>query len=344
MKVIDLRSDTVTHPTQAMLEAMAKAELGDDVLGDDPTVKRLEALAAAKMGKEAALFTASGTMSNLLALLAHCQRGDEVVVGDQSHTLHYEVGGAFALGGLGLRPVRNDPQGCLDLEELRQAIRGDNIHYPPTGLICLENTHNRCGGTVLTEEDTAAVATIARAHGIPLHLDGARIFNAAVALAVPASRLAQHVDSVAFSLCKGLACPIGSLLCGSPEFVQRVRRFRKMVGGGMRQVGIIAAPGIVALETMIDRLAEDHANARLLGAGLSKIGGLRLEPPQVETNMVFFVVEGCAPHRFQRRLEERGVLALVEDQRIRMVTHYGIEEADIEEALARVRAVARELM
>ena len=343
-RIIDLRSDTVTQPTPAMLKAMVSAELGDDVLGDDPTVRRLEDLAAAKLGKEAALFTASGTMSNLLALLAHCQRGDEVIVGDQSHTLQYEVGGAFALGGLGLRSVRNDAKGRLDPDELRGAIRGKDIHLPPTGLICLENTHNRCGGTVLTEADTAAVAAIAKEHAIPLHLDGARIFNAAVALGVPASRLALHTDSVAFSLCKGLACPIGSLLCGSAELIERAHKYRKMVGGGMRQVGVIAAPGIVALETMIDRLAEDHANAQLLGQGLSSIPGLRLKPPQVETNLVFFAVERCDLQRFQQRLWEVGVLSLVGDRRLRMVTHYGIERADIEEALERVRQVAQELL
>ena len=342
MKVIDLRSDTVTLPTPAMLEAMARAELGDDVLGDDPTVQRLEALAAQHMGKEAALFTASGTMSNLLALLAHCQRGDEAVVGDESHILHYEVGGAFALGGLGLRPVPNDAKGRLDLDRLRRAIRPDNVHMPSTGLICLENTHNRCGGTALTEEDTAAVAAVAREHGLPLHLDGARIFNAAVALGVPAARLAQPADSVCFSLCKGLACPIGSILCGPGHLIQRARKLRKMLGGGMRQVGIIAAAGVVALETMIHRLAQDHANAQLLGHGISRIPGLRLEPPQVETNLVFFVPEGIDLQTFQRRLEREGVLSLVEDDRLRMVTHWGIQREDIEEALERVRRVMKE--
>lgn len=334
-KVIDLRSDTVTQPTPAMLKAMMEAELGDDVLGDDPTVKRLEARAAQMMGKEAALFTASGTMSNLLALLSHCQRGDEVIVGDKSHTLLFEVGGAFALGGLGLRPVRNDEGGGLDLDELRQAIRGDDVHFPRTGLICLENTHNRCGGTVLGEADMTAVAAIARGKGLPLHLDGARLFNAAVALGVPASRLAQPADSVCFSLCKGLACPIGSLLCGPGEFIERARRFRKMVGGGMRQVGIIAVPGLIALETMIDRLAEDHDNARLL----AQIPGLRLEPPP-QTNLVFFVTDGYDVPAFQEQLWAAGVLSLVEDQRIRMVTHYGIERADVEEALERTWRVA----
>ncbi|MFQ6019261.1 MAG: low-specificity L-threonine aldolase [Dehalococcoidia bacterium] len=343
MKVIDLRSDTVTRPTPPMLEAMVSAELGDDVLGDDPTVKRLEALAAQRLGKEAALFTASGTMSNLLALLAHCQRGDEAIVGHQAHLLHYEVGGAFALGGIGLRPISNDARGRLDLDELRDTIRGMDIHFPRTGLVCLENTHNLCGGSVQTEADTAAVAAVAREHGIPLHLDGARIFNAAVALGVEASRLARDADSVCFSLCKGLSCPIGSLLCGSVEFIERARRWRKMVGGGMRQVGIIAAAGIVALETMVDRLAEDHENARILGQGLSAIEGVRLEPPEVETNLVYFSLEGVDPQRFQQLLWDDGVLSLVEDGRIRMVTHYGIERGEIEQALERARRVAGRL-
>jgi threonine aldolase len=343
MKVIDLRSDTVTRPTPAMLEAMATAELGDDVLGDDPTVQRLEALAARQMGKEAALFTASGTMSNFLALLSHCQRGDEVIVGDESHILHYEVGGAFALGGLGLRPVSNDARGRLDVNHLLRAIRGQDIHLPRTGLVCIENTHNRCGGTVLTAEDTAAVAAVAQENGLPLHLDGARIFNAAVALGVLAASLARHADSISFSLCKGLACPIGSLLCGSDDFVRRARKYRKTVGGGMRQVGVIAAPGIVALENMVNRLAEDHTNAKLLSQGLSQIPGLRLHPPQVETNLVFFALEGQDPQRFRQRLEQEGVLSLVEDGRLRMVTHYGIQSEEIEEALERIRQLARGL-
>ncbi|HXG35870.1 MAG TPA: GntG family PLP-dependent aldolase, partial [Dehalococcoidia bacterium] len=213
MKTIDLRSDTVTLPTPSMYEAISGAPLGDDVLGDDPTVKRLEAMAAEMLDKEAALFTASGTMSNLLALLSHCQRGDEVILGDKAHILHFEVGGAHALGGLGLRTVRNDEAGRLDLNELRAAIRGRNIHWPRTGLICLENTHNMCGGTVLTEQDMAGVAAIAQEFRLPIHLDGARIFNAAVALNVAPRVLARQADSVCFSLCKGLACPIGSVLC-----------------------------------------------------------------------------------------------------------------------------------
>jgi threonine aldolase len=338
VKTVDLRSDTVTLPPPEMRRAIAEAELGDDVFRDDPTVNRLEALAAAVMGKEAALLTTSGTQSNLTAMLSHCQRGDEVIVGNESHIPQHEVGGAFALGGLGLRTVRNDEQGGLDLDELRHAIRGRDVHFPPTGLICLENTHNHCGGSVVHEEHMAAVRALAGEHGLPLHLDGARIFNAAVALGVPASRLAEYADSVSFSLCKGLACPIGSVLCGSREFVRRARRFRKMLGGGMRQAGIIAAAGVYALENMVERLAEDHENARVLAQGLSAIPGVTLAPPP-QSNLVFFTAQGWDLGELVRRLGERGVLCLDEGGRIRMVTHYGIERDDAERAVTAVRSL-----
>jgi threonine aldolase len=336
MKTIDLRSDTVTLPSPAMRQAIAEAELGDDVFGDDPTVNRLEATAAEVMGKEAALLTTSGTQSNLTAMLAHCRRGDEVIVGDEAHILHHEAGGAFALGGLGLRPVGNDDQGRLDLQEVRNTIRGRDIHFPPTGLICVENTHNRCGGTVLSEDNLAAVRHLADGYRLPIHLDGARLFNAGVALGVPVSRLARYADSVAFSLCKGLACPVGSVLCGSGEFIARARRFRKMLGGGMRQAGIIAAAGVYALENMVDRLAEDHENAQVLAEGLSSIPGITLAPPP-QSDLVFFTAEGWDLEELVRRLGERDVLCLDEGGRIRMVTHYGIERRDVEEALVRIR-------
>jgi len=336
MKIIDLRSDTVTLPSPEMRQAIAEAELGDDVFGDDPTVNRLEAMAAEIMGKEAALLTTSGTQSNLTAMLAHCQRGDEVIVGDEAHILHYEAGGAFALGGLGLRPVRNDDQGRLNLEDVRSAIRGRDIHFPPTGLICVENTHNRCGGSVLSEDDLAAVRDVGAEHSLPLHMDGARLFNAAVTLGVPASHLARYVDSVAFSLCKGLACPVGSVLCGTQDFVARARRFRKMLGGGMRQAGIIAAAGVYALAHMVDRLAEDHENAQVLAQGLSSIPGISLAPPP-QSDLVFFTAEGWDLGELVHRLCQRGVLCLDEGGRIRMVTHYGIERHDVEEALVRIR-------
>lgn len=338
MKIIDLRSDTVTLPSPEMRRAIADAELGDDVFGDDPTVNRLQALAAEMLGKEAALLTTSGTQSNLVAMLAHCRRGDEVILGAESHTLHYEVGGAFALAGLGLRPLPNDPKGRLDLGQVEAAIRQRNVHFPRTGLICLENTHNRCGGTVLSEEDLAETRQLAERHGLPLHLDGARLFNAAVALGVPASRLARYADSVCFSLCKGLGCPVGSVVCGSGDFIVEARRYRKMLGGGMRQAGIIAAAGIYALENMVERLAEDHENAQALAAGLKEIPGIELAPPP-ETNLLFFSAEGWDLGELERRLHRAGVLCLDEGGRIRMVTHYGIERADVEEAVVRLRSV-----
>jgi threonine aldolase len=340
-RVIDLRSDTVTLPTPAMREAIAKAELGDDVFGEDPTVNRLEALAAEMLGKEAALLTASGTMGNLVALLAHCQRGEEVMVGSEAHILHYEAIGAAALGGLGLRPILNDEGGRLDPSEVEGAVRPPDIHEPRSALVCLENTHNRCGGAVLSEDDMAAVAQVARRWGMAVHLDGARIFNAAVALDIPAAQLARHADSVAFCLSKGLACPVGSVLCGSAQFVQRARRYRKMVGGGMRQAGIIAAAGIVALETMIDRLREDHDNARVLAEGLADLPLLRLDPATVQSNIVVAEVEGVSAPELMGRLREAGVLVIyMGGQRLRLVTHYGIERADVEEAVERMRAAA----
>ncbi|MBI4233702.1 MAG: low-specificity L-threonine aldolase [Chloroflexi bacterium] len=343
MKVVDLRSDTVTLPTPAMRKAMAEAECGDDVWGEDPTVQRLERMAADLMGKESAVFTASGTMSNLLAVLSWCRRGDEVVVGSEAHMFWNEVGGASALGGVVLRTVPNDERGMMDPHAVEAAIRPENIHYPPTTLVCLENTHNRCSGAVLTPEDTGAVAEVARRHGIPLHLDGARIFNAAVYLGVPARGLAAPADSVSFCLSKGLSAPIGSLLCGSAAFVQRARKWRKMVGGGMRQVGVIAAAGIVALGTMIDRLAEDHENARRLAHGLARIPGIRLEPGRVQTNIVIFEWTGGPAPDFLKRLDARGVKgSYVGGSRIRMVTHYGVSAQDVDDALAVVEAAARE--
>jgi threonine aldolase len=336
MKTIDLRSDTVTLPPPEMRRAMAEAELGDDVFGDDPTVNRLQAMAAEVMGKEAALFTTSGTQSNLTAMLSHCQRGDEVIIGAGAHILHHEVGGAFALGGLGLRTVPNDEQGGLDLGAVRDAIRGRDVHYPPTGLICLENTQNHCGGSVIGEEHLAAVRALADEHGLPVHLDGARIFNAAIALGVPAARLAAYADSLSFSLCKGLACPVGSVLCGSADFIRTARRYRKMLGGGMRQAGVIAAAGVYALDNMIERLAEDHDNARVLADGLAAIPGITLSPPP-QSNLVFFVAEGWDLGALVSRLGERGVACLDEGGRIRMVTHYGVDRADCEAAVAAVR-------
>ncbi len=336
--IIDLRSDTVTQPTPAMREAMARAEVGDDVFGEDPTVCRLEELAAERLGKEAAVFVASGTMGNVTCLLSLCQRGDEAIVGSEAHVLQYEVAGAAGLGGIQLRPVPNDERGRLDLDSVRAALRGTDIHLPRTAAICLENTHNRCGGGVITPEEMAVVAELAHGHGAALHLDGARIFNAAIALGVPASALAAEADSVTFCLSKGLAAPVGSLVCGTSEFVARARKVRKMLGGGMRQAGVIAAAGIVALETMVDRLAEDHEHARRLAEGLAELPGVRIDPAAVQTNIVFFDVDDAGA--FRRRLREEGVLATGGPTRMRLVTHYGITRANIGEALGRIRHAA----
>jgi threonine aldolase len=345
MKVIDLRSDTVTHPTPAMRQAMFEAEVGDDVYREDPTVNRLETMAAGIMGKEAALFTTSGTQSNLIAVLTHTHRGDEIIVGDEAHILWYEVGGAAALGGVILRTVPNDSCGRLNPDDIDRAIRSKDIHYPQTTLLCLENTHNRCGGTVLTTDYTEEVCNLAHTRGLKVHLDGARIFNAAIALGVPACVLAQNSDSVALCLSKGLSAPVGSLLCGSKDFVERARKFRKMLGGGMRQAGIIAAAGIVALETMIDRLAEDHSNARRLAEGLASIKGIRLAQDEIPTNIVMFHLSPeLSPVEFVEGLERAGVKVGLRDGRpFRAVTHCMVSSSDIDEALTRIEAVCRRL-
>ena len=339
MDVIDLRSDTLTLPSPEMRKAMADAELGDDVFAEDPTINRLQEMAAERLGKEAALFTSSGTQSNLVSLLTHCGRGAEVILGEEAHILFFEQGGAWAVGGIGLRPVRNDARGRLDLAEVRAKIRPDNEHFPRTGLIAVENTHNRCGGTVLDEEDLSAVRQVADQAGVPVHIDGARIFNAAVALGVPADRLAASGDSVCFSLSKGLGCPVGSVICGSREFIREARRNRKLLGGGMRQAGVLAAAGIYALENMVERLAEDHENARLAADGLREMPGVQLDP-EPQTNLLYFTIEGWDTGVFVERLAAQGVLCFDEGRRrIRWVTHFGIERADIEEALGRTRAV-----
>jgi threonine aldolase len=345
MKVIDLRSDTFTHPTPEMRKAMFEAEVGDDVYGEDPTVNRLETMAAGIMGKEAALFTTSGTQSNLVAVLTHTNHGDEVIVGDEAHMLWYEVGGAAALGGVTLRTVPNDSRGRLNPDDIDRTIRGENIHYPRTALLCLENTHNRCGGTVLTREYTEEVCNLAHTHGLKVYLDGARIFNAAVALGIPASNLTQNVDSVGLCLSKGLSAPVGSLLCGSKDFVERARKFRKMLGGGMRQAGVIAAAGIVALETMVDRLAEDHANARRLAQGLAGIEGITLAQDDISTNIVMFhLPPELSVVEFAEGLERAGVkIGLRDGHPFRAVTHCMVSSTDIDEAVTRIDAICRRL-
>jgi len=337
---IDLRSDTVTIPTPAMRQAMATAEVGDDVFGDDPTVNRLEALAAGMTGKEAAVFVTSGTMGNLASLLAHCGRGREVILGDESHIYHYENGSASALGGMVFHPVRTNADGTLPLGALRSAVHlpAHNYHfyhYAPPGVICLENTHNRCGGRIVPPAYFAEVAAIAAEHHLPIHLDGARLFNAAVAAGRPLTDWTRHVSSVQLCLSKGLSAPVGSLICGSAAFIHEARRMRKILGGGMRQAGVIAAPGIIALTEMVSRLADDHRNARILAGGVAALPGVVLDPPEVDTNIVVFRMPGVtAAETYFDALEREGVLiSNFGGGRLRVVTHDGITETDCRAAV-----------
>jgi len=333
MRIVDLRSDTLTKPTPAMRQAMAEAEVGDDVFGEDPTVNRLEEMAAERLGKEASLFVASGTMGNLVSQLAHCNRGDEMILGDNAHTFFFEQGGSAAIAGIHPRTLPNLPDGKLALEDIGAAIRPDNIHFPVTRLIMLENTHNRCNGSPLEVEYMQAVKKLADGHGIKIHVDGARLFNAAVALAVDVRELAAETDSVSFCLSKGLAAPVGSMVCGTKDFVTRARRARKVLGGGMRQAGVLAAAGIVSLTEMTERLVEDHANARRLAEGLSEIDGLAINPDDIKTNIVFFDTtrEDLPAAELERRLNEEGIkISTTGSQRLRAVTHYHITADDID--------------
>ena len=347
MTAIDLRSDTVTKPTDEMRRAMAAAEVGDDVFGEDPSINELQERSAALLGKEAGLLTSSGTMSNLIATLAWSDKGDEIIMGDQAHMFWNESAGQAALGGVQTRLVPNDAQGRINPDHVAEAIRPPgNLHFPRTSMICLENTHNRCSGQVLTPEDTKAVCDVAHAAGVPVHLDGARIFNASVALEVPAVELTRDVDDLSFCLSKSLSCPVGSVLVGSQDFIDRAKRWRKMLGGGMRQAGVLAAAGLVALDTMIDRLAEDHQHARRLAQGLANIEGLSVDPDSIQSNIVFFDVDedlGTAADLIAA-LKEQGVLVSYPGkQSIRMVTHRHITPEDIEEALSRTSAAVRDV-
>lgn len=343
MRRIDLRSDTVTLPTPEMRRAMFEAEVGDDVYGEDPTVNRLEEAAAALLGKEAGLFVPTGTQGNQVAVLTHAGRGEEVIAEAESHLFYYEVGAVAALAGCQVRVVPG-VRGAMDPERVEAAIRSENIHFPRTALVCLENTHNRAGGAVLPPGNAAAVAEVARRHGLPVHLDGARIFNAAVALGVPAAQVAAPADSVMFCLSKGLAAPVGSVLVGSRAFIARARVSRKLLGGGMRQAGILAAAGLVALRTMVARLAEDHQNAARLAAGLGGLPGLEVDPEGVETNIVAFRVADPrwdAPG-LAAALRAAGVLCNAMGPRaVRMVTHKDVVRADVDEALDRVEGALR---
>lgn len=340
MKVIDLRSDTLTLPSPAMREAMAKALVGDDVYGEDPTVNLLEQRAADLLGKEAGLYVSSGTQGNLLALLSHCNRGDEVLLEAESHIFMYEVGGISALAGLMPRRIVG-VRGVMQPTDVRDNIRGENIHYPRTGLICIENTHNRAGGTVVTIEQTEQIAAIAREHGIPLHVDGARLFNAAVALGVDVKHLAAPCDSISLCLSKGLGAPVGSVLVGSAEFILKARKYRKMVGGGMRQAGIIAAAGLLSLESGIERLAEDHINAQRLARGLKSLG-FDVDMDSVQTNIVAAKTRslGLTPQVLVQRLNDIGVMSnAMSAEIVRFVTHLDVNEQDIDEALKRISQV-----
>jgi threonine aldolase len=333
MKVIDLRSDTVTKPTAEMRAAMLAAEVGDDVYGEDPTVNRLEALAASMLGKEAAIFVCSGTQSNLLALLAHCERGDEYIVGQQGHTYKYEGGGAAVLGSIQPQPLDYEPDGTLDLARVESAIKPDDSHFAKTRLLCLENTQ---GGKVLPLDYLKRAHELTRARGLGLHLDGARVFNAAVYLNVPVTEISRHFDSVSVCLSKGLGAPVGSVLCGSKELIAKARRWRKVVGGGMRQAGMLAAAGIYALENNIERLARDHENARALAQALSSIEGVTVVPGGAQTNMVYINVEPQRSVRMREVLKGRGMLISGQGS-IRLVTHLDVDRADIDRFAAAVR-------
>ncbi len=344
MKTIDLRSDTVTQPTAEIREAMAAARVGDDVFGEDPTINELESLAAETFHKEAALLVPSGTMANLVAVLTHCQRGDEVILGNKAHTFYYEGGGIAAFGGVHPHTLPNNEDGTIDPERILHAIRPDDVHFPPTRLIALENTHNKCFGTPITIEYMESIRNIAREHGLKIHVDGARIFNAAVAQGVDVWQLTEAADSVSFCLSKGLSAPVGSLICGGKEFIRRARRIRKALGGGMRQAGIIAAAGIVALKTMPAQLSVDHQNANRLAEGIARMDGLSINLNRVNTNIVYFeLTRDDLPVRdFLKRMEEKGVRFFdTAPRQFRMVTHYGIEEEDIEYTLKALESVVK---
>ncbi len=340
MRTIDLRSDTLTTPCDKMREAMYRAPVGDDVYGEDPTVRALEEKAAALLGKESALYVPSGTQGNLIALLTHCRRGDEVILESESHIFMYEVGGMSALGGLIPRRVAG-VKGALLPEDVRANIREDDIHCPPTGLICIENTHNRAGGTVVSVEQTRALREVADEHNLPLHLDGARLFNAAVALGRPVSELCSPCHSISLCLSKGLGAPVGSVLLGDSEFITRARKVRKMLGGGMRQAGIIAAAGLVALTHNVERLADDHRHAHSLALGLQELG-FELDLSSVQTNIVRASTKllGIAADLLQQQLAAVGVLMLaMGPETVRFVTHLHVTQADVDEALRRTRGV-----
>ncbi len=341
--MIDLRSDTVTKPTDAMRRAMAAAEVGDDVYGEDPTVNRLQARAAEIFEKEAALFVPTGSMGNQIAVKLHTRPGDEVIIEERGHIFNYEMGTPAIASGVMMRPVMSrDGSGHLTWEEIAGALHIDQPYYScPTGLICLENTHNFAGGSVMTAEHCAAICEKANSLGLPVHMDGARIFNAAAALETSVAELARHCDSVQFCLSKGLGAPVGSMLVGSADFIKEARVWRKRFGGGMRQAGIIAAAGLVALEESPKRLQDDHANSRRLAQGLAEIPGVSIAVERVVTNIVIFDITGTGKTSAEicSRLKQNGILAIGFGNAIRMVTHCDVSAAEIDTTLAAMSAV-----
>ena len=332
--MIDLRSDTVTQPTNEMRRAMLAAPLGDDVFGDDPTVNRLEDVAASRVGKEAAVFLPSGTMGNLVGLVVNAHAGEEVIADADSHVFLYEGAGAAVIAGVQVRPVVTDA-GIMSPEQIEAVARPrDDFHQPLTAALCIEDTHNAHGGIVWPLDALQAASTTARAHGLRVHLDGARIFNASVAMGVAVADLAAYADTVTFCISKGLGCPAGSLFCGTGESVEQARRWRKRLGGAMRQTGVLAAAGLVALDSMVDRLAEDHANARTLAEGLAEVQGVSCDLSRVQTNLVYFEVTKMTAAEFEHGCRQRGLLGeAVGRHRVRLVTHLGITAADVQAAL-----------
>jgi len=338
MRTIDLRSDTVTLPTKEMMLSIMDAELGDDVSREDPTVNKLEELSAKRFGTEGALFTPSGTQSNLISVMVHCKKGDEMIVESEAHIYYYEVGGMSAVAGVIPRLIKGN-MGVFTPEQVEGAVRGKDLHFPPSTLVEIENTHNRAGGTVWTPMEVEAVAKTAHELGMKVHVDGARIFNAAVALDVDVNEYAKHVDSISFCLSKGLSAPVGSVIVGSSEFIEKARKTRKMLGGGMRQAGVLAAPGIIALTKMVDRLKEDHDNAKKLALGLKELGTMKVDMKTVQTNIVLVDVSpmGLDSGRFVERLKKNKILAAnFGGDKVRFVTHRGITAEDIDDTIARI--------
>ena len=339
-ELIDLRSDTVTLPTEEMLEAIKHANLGDDVYGEDPTVNKLQELAAEKVGKEAALLVASGTQANLTSLMSNCNRGELVFLEAESHIYWYEVGGISAIAGLLPLPIKA-PNAAFEPQQIEDALRPRSISFPDPKLICVENTHNRYGGKIISPNQLEAISDVAKKHSLKLYMDGARIFNASVALNIDVKEFTKHVDNLMFCLSKGLSCPVGSIIVGNKDFIERARKIRKVLGGGMRQAGIIAAPGIIALEKMIDRLRLDHENAKLLGQRLAKIKGINLDLKNVQTNMVTFDLDPSIDcDDFLLRLKENGVLTSAQSKnKIRLVTHRGIEKEHVETTINAIERI-----